>query len=248
MSAPRPAAARPGRCALALPLAAGLALPFVTSGRTAIPPFAGVGFAAVPSAAPRFSAAPRRRVWDFPVPPCSVSAAGHLLFAPGLPFGHDCAGARLGTWAFSQEFRAGDLFPRWLHQFGVGLPLLQFYGPLNFYRMLPFAALGLPAYAALKGALLAAGVLGAVAMYADRRDVDRRSPRGSGRGRRLRLRALPAPRHQLPLGARRERGFRVPAALLRHRRRCGRRAAATAAWRAPPSPSPCCCWRIRRAP
>ncbi len=155
-----------GWIGLALPLIAALALPFVTSGRPAIVPFAAAGFAAAAVCVAAAFGGGARRPWDFPLAGLVGLAAGHLLLAPGAPHGHDLHPHAWGLWAFLHEVGFGNPFPRWLHGVGLGLPLLQFYGPLSFYVMLPLAALGLSAPAALKGSLLGIGCLAAMAMYA----------------------------------------------------------------------------------
>ena len=109
----------------------------------------------------------RPRPWiDLPLAAVLGLAAGHLLFAPGLPFGHDTIAHLWGSWAAFREIHAGDLFPRWLHHLGMGEPLLQFYGPVGFYAMLPFSLAGLESARVLSAGFLALGALAAVAMYA----------------------------------------------------------------------------------
>lgn len=92
-------------------------------------------------------------------------AAAHVHLLEGVPFGHDTVSHLWGSWAFAREVAGGDLHPRWLHQIGLGTPLLQFYGPLTYYALLPFAALGVgwPGVLAAGSTLFAAAA--AVAMY-----------------------------------------------------------------------------------
>ncbi len=108
---------------------------------------------------------PRRWI-DFPLAAVLGLAAGHLLFAPGLPYGHDTISHLWGSWAAFREVQAGDLFPRWLHHVGMGEPLLQFYGPAGFFAMLPFSLAGLSSARALSAGFLALGAIAAMAMYA----------------------------------------------------------------------------------
>jgi hypothetical protein len=92
-------------------------------------------------------------------------AASHILFLPGLPRGHDVFHHVWGVWAVAREARGGDLFSLWLHGLGLGMPLLQFYGPTAFAVALPFSLAGLSPAAALKAAFLTFGAVAAVGMY-----------------------------------------------------------------------------------
>lgn len=93
-------------------------------------------------------------------------AASHQLFLPGLPRGHDTFHHVWGVWAVAREARmAGDLMPLWVHGLGLGMPLLQFYGPTAFAVSLPFSLAGLAPADALKAAFLAFGAVASLAMY-----------------------------------------------------------------------------------
>ena len=102
-----------------------------------------------------------RRWLDFPLAAAMGLAAGHLLFSPGIPRGHDTMHHLWGVWAVARE--AGD--PLWLHGLGLGMPVLQFYGPGAFYATLPFTLAGMSPMAVLKAGFLAFGVLAAMTMY-----------------------------------------------------------------------------------
>lgn len=107
------------------------------------------------------------RPWlDLPLAALLGLAAGHLLFLPGVPRGHDTMAHLWGVWAVGREAATGDLAALWLHRIGLGMPLLQFYGPLAFYSTLPFSLAGLSPADTLKAGFLTFGALAAVAMYA----------------------------------------------------------------------------------
>lgn len=103
------------------------------------------------------------RPWlDLPLAVLLGLAAGHVLFSPGVPRGHDTLGHLWGLWAVGRDPVVGDL---WLHRIGLGMPLLQFYGPLTFYATLPFSLAGLSPQDTLKAGFLIFGALAAVTMY-----------------------------------------------------------------------------------
>jgi hypothetical protein len=156
------------RSAAVLPLLAVPLLLAATSGETAIRPRALVAVAAVATLAILAGTGGRRpRPWiDLPLAAALGLAAGHLLFAPGLPRGHDTFHHVWGVWAVAREASAGTLSPLWLHGLGFGMPLLDLYGPAGFYVALPLSLAGLSPAAALKGAFLAFGAVAAMGMYA----------------------------------------------------------------------------------
>lgn len=93
-------------------------------------------------------------------------AASHQLLLPGLPRGHDTFHHAWGVWAVAREARlAGDLMPLWVHGLGLGMPLLQFYGPTAFAVALPFSLAGLAPADALKAAFLVFGAVASLGMY-----------------------------------------------------------------------------------
>lgn len=107
------------------------------------------------------------RPWrDLPLASVMGLAAGHLLFAPGIPRGHDTLHHLWGVWAVAREAHAGDPSALWLHGLGLGMPVLQFYGPAAFYATLPLSLAGLSPMAVVKAGFLAFGSLAAVSMYA----------------------------------------------------------------------------------
>ncbi|HWM90718.1 MAG TPA: 6-pyruvoyl-tetrahydropterin synthase-related protein [Thermoanaerobaculia bacterium] len=149
---------------LALPILAVPLLLATTSGETAIRPSAIVVLATAVVFA--VAAGTRRRTlrpWiDLPLAGLLGLAASHLLFAPGLPRGHDTLHHLWGIWAVAVEAAGGSLAALWLHGINLGTPLLQFYGPAAFYTTLPFSLAGMSPAAALAAVLLVFGALSAV--------------------------------------------------------------------------------------
>ncbi|MFM7202810.1 MAG: 6-pyruvoyl-tetrahydropterin synthase-related protein [Myxococcota bacterium] len=92
-------------------------------------------------------------------------AATHLLFMPGFPRGHDISTHLWGTYGFLQAIDAGNYWPRWIHELGLGMPFLLFYAPLPFYSMLPFHWAGFPTYDCFKYAFMLFNALSGVSMY-----------------------------------------------------------------------------------
>lgn len=106
----------------------------------------------------------RPRPWlDLPLAAAMGLAAGHLLFFPGIPRGHDTMHHLWGVWAVAREASSGSTL--WLHGLGLGMPVLQFYGPGTFYATLPLSLAGLSPVAVVKAGFLAFGVLAAMTMY-----------------------------------------------------------------------------------
>lgn len=148
-----------------------LALPLLlatTLGETAIAPrWSVIAGAAVVFALLAGTGGDRPRWWlDLPLAGAMGLAAGHLLFAPGLPRGHDTLHHLWGVWAVAHESAAGDPAALWLHGLGLGMPVLQFYGPGTFYATLPLSLAGLSPMAVVKVGFLAFGALAAMALYA----------------------------------------------------------------------------------
>ena len=154
------------RWPLALPFLAVPALVAATTGEVAIPPrlavLAGAGVLLV-IAAGSGGARPRPAL-DLPVAALLGAAASHLLFEPGLPFGHDTIAHLWASWSAGGALAEGQLLAPWLHGLGLGMPLHQFYGPLPHLTVGSLVALGLSPAAALKAALLLCGAGGAAAM------------------------------------------------------------------------------------
>jgi hypothetical protein len=106
------------------------------------------------------------RPWlDLPLASVMGLAAGHLFFFPGIPRGHDTLHHLWGVWAVAREAGAGDPAALWLHGLGLGMPMLQFYGPGTFYATLPLSLAGMSPVAAVKAGFLAFGALAAMTMY-----------------------------------------------------------------------------------
>ena len=89
-------------------------------------------------------------------------AASHVLLRPGLPQVHDPIHV-WGLWAYARAARAGFILPAWIPDLGAGMPLLQFYGPVNFFLVLPGVLAGLAPVALWKEAMVQASVLSALA-------------------------------------------------------------------------------------
>lgn len=157
--------------ALALPLLALPALLATTSGETAIQP-RGLAVATVTAAVVLFAVlagtggrTPRPGL-DLPLAALMGLAAGHLLLFPGIPRGHDTMHHLWGAWAVARDVAAGSPGALWLHRIGLGMPVLQFYGPGTFYVTLPLFLAGLSPIAAVKAGLLVFGAVAAMTMYA----------------------------------------------------------------------------------
>ncbi|MFL6294180.1 MAG: 6-pyruvoyl-tetrahydropterin synthase-related protein, partial [Thermoanaerobaculia bacterium] len=156
------------RLPLLLPL---LALPLLlatTSGETAIAPRGIVLVAAaVLFAVLAGTGGERPRPWlDLPLAAVMGLAAGHLLFAPGIPRGHDTLHHLWGVWAVAREAAGGDPAALWLHGLGLGMPVLQFYGPGALYATLPLSLAGMAPVEVVKAGFLAFGALAAMTMVA----------------------------------------------------------------------------------
>jgi hypothetical protein len=92
------------------------------------------------------------------------AAAGHLLLLPGAPRAHDLPLHAWDLWAYGRCVREGRLLPAWVPDLGAGMPLLHFYGPLNFLAALPGVLAGLAPVPALKVVFLQAHVFSALSM------------------------------------------------------------------------------------
>ena len=93
------------------------------------------------------------------------ATAGHLLAAPGMPRVHDL-GHLWGLWAYGRCVDEGVLYPLWTPYLGAGMPLFQFYGPLNFLLGLPGILAGLSSMDLWKLELFQSHVLSALSMLA----------------------------------------------------------------------------------
>ncbi|MES1240468.1 MAG: hypothetical protein ABUT39_02510 [Acidobacteriota bacterium] len=157
------------RTAAALPLLALVLLLATTSGETAIAPRPLAGLAAALLAGLLAAGARSKRWLDLAAAALLGIAASHLLLFPGLPRGHDVFHHTWGVWAVAREARAvggfGGLMPLWVHGLGLGMPLLQFYGPAAFVVSLPFSLAGLAPVEALKASFLTFGAVASIGAY-----------------------------------------------------------------------------------
>jgi hypothetical protein len=149
---------------LVLPVLAVPLLLATTSGETAIRSQGWVVLAAaVLFAALAGTGGRTPRPWlDLPLAALLGLAASHILFAPGLPRGHDTLHHLWGIYAVAGEAAGGSPAPLWVHGINLGTPLLQFYGPTAFLVSLPFSLAGLSSAAALKAAFLVFGAAAAM--------------------------------------------------------------------------------------
>jgi len=99
--------------------------------------------------------APWSRHWSTALPAALIAGAmaGHLLFQPGMPRVHDLMHL-WGIAAYGRCVSEGSWFPLWIPYLGLGQPLLQFYGPINFLLALPGILLGLSPMGTFKLELL----------------------------------------------------------------------------------------------
>lgn len=151
-----------------LPVLALLLLLATTSGETAIAPRGLVVAAAVVLfgvLAGTGGRSPRSGL-DLTLAALMGLVAGHLLLFPGIPRGHDTMHHLWGSWAVARDVAAGSPGALWLHRLGLGMPVLQFYGPGTFYVTLPFSLAGLSPIATVKAGLLAFGAVAGMTMYA----------------------------------------------------------------------------------
>ena len=150
-----------------LPLLAVPLLLALTSGAVGVAPSLPVlGVAVVGCAilAGRGGALPRPWL-DLPLAAALGLVAGHLLLAPGAPRAHDTLTHLWGVWAVAREVAAGELLPVWVHGLGLGMPLLQFYGPGSLLMPVSLALAGASPASALSWSLAGLGALAAAAMY-----------------------------------------------------------------------------------
>jgi riboflavin transporter FmnP len=140
-----------------------------TSGRVEIPPAPAVLAAAVVVALGPFVVPARlRRLAAIVAAVGAGLAAAHVLAAPGVPRVHDLMHF-WGIWAYGRAVHEGVLLPLWLPWLGAGLPLLQFYGPVNFLLALPGVVAGLSPVGAWKLEMLIGHLLSTLSMLAGAR-------------------------------------------------------------------------------
>ncbi|MCP3980211.1 MAG: hypothetical protein GY716_12975 [bacterium] len=113
----------------------------------------------------------RMRRWAAPAGAVVAGvAAGHVLLRSGVPGVHDLMHF-WGIWAYGRCVGEGVLYPEWIPYIGAGVPLLEFYGPLNFLLALPGILLGATPLGAWKIELLTAHVLTALSTLAAARMI-----------------------------------------------------------------------------
>ena len=109
--------------------------------------------------------------------------AGHALARAGMPRIHDLDHL-WGIWAYGRCIAEGVPYPLWVPYLGAGMPLFQFYGPVNFLLAAPWILAGLGPVSALEAELFAGHVLSALSFFAAARHL--------GAGRRASLVACAA--------------------------------------------------------
>lgn len=145
-------------------------IPLLTSGKPAIPPVAWVSVGVMVLVAARtLLAGESKSPLDYLLTLVLGVAATHLLFAPGFPNGHDIITHLWGTYGFNRAILEGNLWPRWVHELGLGMPLFLFYPPLPFYFTLPFTVPfmpdGLPTYDGFKYSFVVFNALSGASMF-----------------------------------------------------------------------------------
>jgi hypothetical protein len=91
------------------------------------------------------------------------AAAGHLLARAGMPRVHDVLHL-WGVWAYGRCVAEGSYWPLWTPYLGAGMPLLPFYGALNFLLALPGILMGLAPMGAWKLEMFLGHVLAALSL------------------------------------------------------------------------------------
>lgn len=105
----------------------------------------------------------------------AVAAAQDFL-RPGIVWGHDLG---YHSWALYSTWRSvldGDPTPRWNPYLALGIPLLQFYGPLNYVAAWPLQALGASPMEAVKGLVIGGQLLAGLSAWAAVRWTGRSHP------------------------------------------------------------------------
>lgn len=165
-----PARSAGARVAAVAVAAAAVAL-MTTSGAPYVPPswLAIVLGASAVAAAVHFATAgraPRLVPWVSVIAAlCAGIAAGHVLFRAGMPRVHDILHL-WGIWAYGRCVSEGSLLPLWTPYLGAGMPVVLFYGALNFLLSLPGVLLGLAPMGAWKLEILTAHVLTSLSVLA----------------------------------------------------------------------------------
>ncbi len=162
----READARRGALAgIGIAAVAGAVAFLATSGRVHEPPSRLlVAGAAVVLAAAVLAPARARRVAAVAAAAVAGGIAGHVLGRTGMPRIHDLDHL-WGIWAYGRCLAEGVPYPLWVPYLGAGMPLFQFYGPVNFLLAAPWILAGLDPVSALKAELFAGHVLSALSFF-----------------------------------------------------------------------------------
>jgi hypothetical protein len=102
--------------------------------------------------------------------------AAQVVLRSGMPRGHDLQSHSWALYAIWSGVLDGDLWPRWTPHIGLGVPLLQFYGPLPWLLCWPALALGATPMEGLKSGLIVSQFVGAGATYAAARGLGASRP------------------------------------------------------------------------
>lgn len=94
------------------------------------------------------------------------TTAGQIFLKPGMPWSHDGGTHLWGLYAVARALQDEGIFSGWVGDLGVGMPLLQHYGPLSYLPGVLLMSLGLTVMDAFKGLLLLSLVGSASSMYA----------------------------------------------------------------------------------
>lgn len=116
---------------------------------------------------PKFSMAYTIRGSELFLVLCAVLLALWQLFAHGYPITHSTIFNLNWVFQFSQQFLAGQWYPRWLEQsfMGMGSPTFTFYPPMCMFATLPFVALGWSVSESAVGSMVLATLIGGSGSY-----------------------------------------------------------------------------------
>jgi len=95
----------------------------------------------------------------------SLLAVARPLAVDGVPYTHDGAAHAWRLWAIARSVAAGDLWPRWLPEIGLGLPTLQYYPPMAYVGPALAMVAGLATPHALTVGAWLPGVVGAAGVF-----------------------------------------------------------------------------------
>ncbi len=103
-------------------------------------------------------------------------AAAQDFLRPGIVWGHDLG---YHSWALYTTWLSvldGDPTPRWNPYLALGIPLLQFYGPITYVSAWPLQALGASPMEAVKGLIIGGQLLAGLSAYSAVRWCGRSRP------------------------------------------------------------------------